>query len=108
MSRKAEVQERLLAIAAQLKTSGLWQSVAPETEAFASTEPFCLDSMAPLQWLQWVFLPRMQALLESGAPLPVTLAIAPYYEVALDAETAQRTVLLQRLSEFDQLFEPPK
>ena len=107
MSRKHDVQAHLLAIAQQLQDSGLWQSVAPDSEAFASTEPFCLDSMEPLQWLQWVFLPRMQALLESGAPLPVTLAIAPYYEVSLAEDVTQRTALLQRLTALDQLFESP-
>jgi len=107
MSREPDVQERLQAIEQQLKVSGLWQSVAPDSEAFASTEPFCVDSMTSLQWLQWVFLPRMQALLDAGAPLPVTLAIAPYYEVALEADIPQRAALLHCLSAFDQLFASP-
>lgn len=68
MSREQQVQERLQAIETQLKQSGLWQAVAPNSAAFASTEPFCVDTMTPLQWLQWIFLPRMQALLDAAAP----------------------------------------
>lgn len=107
MMREQQVQERLLAIETQLKTAGLWQAVAPNNEAFASTEPFCVDTMTPLQWLQWVFLPRMQALLDAGAALPVSLAIAPYYEVWLEGEIPERAQLLHCLNALDQLFESP-
>ncbi|WP_258876037.1 YqcC family protein, partial [Pseudomonas aeruginosa] len=29
-------------------------------EALASPEPFCVDTLALEQWLQWIFLPRMK------------------------------------------------
>lgn len=105
MNRHQQVQARLQATEQCLKESGLWQNQPPDSEAFACTEPFCVSTMLPLEWLQWVFLPRMQALLDAGAPLPVTLAIAPYYEVALDAAMPHRTRLLHCLTAFDNLFE---
>jgi 23S rRNA-/tRNA-specific pseudouridylate synthase len=37
-----------------------------------------------MEWLQWVLIPRMHQLLESE-PLPQNFAVAPYYEMALDA-----------------------
>lgn len=107
MSREQQVQERLLAIESFLKQAGLWQYVAPVSEAFASSEPFCIDTMTPLQWLQWVLLPKMQALLDAGALLPVKLAVTPYYEVSLEGVLPERARLLQLLCEFDQLFESP-
>lgn len=61
----------------------LWQAMPPAQEAFLSQEPFSLDTMAPEEWLQWVFIPRMHALLESGAPLPNQIAISPYIEEVL-------------------------
>ncbi|MBF0751122.1 MULTISPECIES: YqcC family protein [Pasteurellaceae] len=61
----------------------LWQAMPPAQEAFLSQEPFFLDTMAPEEWLQWVFIPRMQALLESHSPLPNKIAISPYIEEAL-------------------------
>lgn len=66
-----------------MQSLNLWQTVPPAQEAFLSEEPFSLDTMAPEEWLQWVFIPRMHALLESGAPLPNQIAISPYIEEAL-------------------------
>lgn len=106
MSRERQVQELLLAVEQLLKQAGLWQSTAPEAQAFTSTEPFFIDTMTPLQWLQWVFLPRMQTLLDASAPLPSALAVAPYYEEALDADIPQRTELLRLLTALDALFAP--
>ena len=61
-----------------------WQEQAPDSRAFASEQPFCLDTLEPLEWLQWVLIPRMHQLLDSGMPLPQNFAVAPYYEMALD------------------------
>lgn len=61
----------------------LWQAMPPAAEAFLSEEPFALDTMSPEEWLQWIFIPRMYALLESGAPLPSQIAISPYLEEAM-------------------------
>lgn len=105
MRREQHVRDRLQAIAQVLQEAGLWQSVAPEQAAFASHEPFCVDTMMPLEWLQWVFLPRMQALLDAGAPLPVKLALAPYYEMALDAGMPEKQALMTVLVRLDDLFE---
>ena len=61
----------------------LWQAVPPSQDAFLSEEPFSIDTMSAEEWLQWVFIPRMQALLESGATLPNKIAISPYIEEAM-------------------------
>ncbi|GLR08372.1 hypothetical protein COO59_13945 [Mixta theicola] len=104
MHREHQVRQGLLAIEALLKTHALWQNEAPESAAFDSTQPFFLDTMRPLQWLQWVLIPRMHALLDAGAALPQNFAIAPYYEMALDAGTPGRHELLAHLSALDALF----
>ena len=64
----------------------LWQSVPPQEAAFLSEQPFALDTMNPMEWLQWIFIPRMHALVESQAPLPRQIAISPYLEEALKEE----------------------
>jgi uncharacterized protein YqcC (DUF446 family) len=84
-----------------------WQEQAPEANAFASVEPFCLDTMEPLQWLQWVLIPRFYTLLETGAPLPQNFAVAPYYEVALTSDTPGYAALLSTLNQFDAFFQGP-
>lgn len=105
MSREMQVTQCLRKIENILQDAGLWQTCAPNFAAFDSQEPFCVDTMTPLQWLQWVFLPRMAALIGAGAALPDKLAIAPYYEVALEGDIPSRATLLHALNEIDQLFE---
>ncbi|AIX72717.1 MAG: YqcC family protein [Mixta calida] len=104
MHREHQVRQGLLAVEALLKKHALWRSEAPDTAAFDSTQPFFLDTMQPLEWLQWVLIPRMHALLDVGAQLPQNFAIAPYYEVALEADTPGRSALLTHLNALDALF----
>lgn len=104
MSREQQVRQRLLDVTQVMQDNGMWQSIAPDTEAFNSIEPFCVDTMLPLEWLQWVLLPRMQALLDAQAPLPKDFAIAPYYEEALEASVPGRVLLLIQLQALDDLF----
>lgn len=104
MHREHQVRQGLLAVEALLKTHALWQSEAPEAAAFDSTQPFFLDTMQPLEWLQWVLIPRMHALLDAEAALPQNFAIAPYYEVALETGMPGRRELLIHLSALDALF----
>lgn len=104
MSREQQVRQRLLDVARVMQDNGLWQTHAPDTAAFDSTEPFCVDTMLPLEWLQWVLLPRMQALLDGNAPLPKNFALTPYYEVALETSVSGRVLLLSQLQALDDLF----
>lgn len=97
--------QRLQQVEAVMREHDHWQVQSPEATAFASTEPFCLDTMEPLQWLQWVLIPRLYALIEAGAPLPQNFAIAPYYEVALPTDTPGYAALLVVLNQFDALFQ---
>lgn len=64
----------------------LWETTPPPAEALESDQPFCVESLSPTQWLQWVFIPRMHALIEAGAELPKNFAITPYLEEALKEE----------------------
>ena len=104
MTLDHRVRERLLAIEALLRETEHWQDSAPDSRAFASEQPFCLDTMEPIEWLQWVLIPRMRQLLESGMPLPQNFAVAPYYEMALDAAHPLREIILPPLSELDAFF----
>lgn len=104
MERHALVRQHLLAIEQVLRDHQLWQGVAPLPTAFESTQPFFMDTMEPHEWLQWVLIPRMHALIDSNLPLPVAFALAPYYEMALDAAHVGRESLLAALQELDVLF----
>ncbi|MGL5991750.1 MAG: YqcC family protein [Plesiomonas sp.] len=86
-----------------LVTLDLWRVMPPEAAAFKSTEPFSIDTMSAEQWLQWVFVPRMQALLDAKAPFPARFSITPYVEEALKNHP-HISLLLAPLQELDRLF----
>ncbi|ATG73240.1 hypothetical protein CGX12_16085 [Zobellella denitrificans] len=73
----AEPRALLYAIERELKVLSWWESSPPSAEALASTEPFCLDTLSFPQWLQFVLIPRMQALIDAGSPLPTRISIYP-------------------------------
>lgn len=104
MERQTLVRRHLLTIEQVLRDHALWQGLPPDPAVFESTQPFCMDTLQPHEWLQWVLIPRMQALLDSQHPLPTNFAIAPYYEMALDATRTERERLLAVLLELDALF----
>lgn len=104
MSVEIQIRQSLLALEHALKACALWQPLPPPGEAFASQQPFCLDTMTAEQWLQWVFLPRMHALLDSRAPLPQKVAILPYFEMAMAEREAEIAPLLAELARLDALF----
>jgi len=64
----------------QLREVELWQDTSPSRQALSSVEPFAIDTLEPQQWLQWVFLPKMHALIEAGHSLPKGFQLAPYFE----------------------------
>lgn len=76
----SETQRLLDRLQQQLQEHQLWQAQPPRAEAFESTVPFCYDTMHFEQWLQFVFIPKMQALLDAQLPLPSVISLAPMAE----------------------------
>ena len=77
---RTEIRSLLDALARELQTEQLWDTQPPSAEAMASTVPFMFDTLRIEQWLQWVFVPRVHALLDAGAPLPGNCSIHPLAE----------------------------
>ncbi|HDR1082203.1 TPA: YqcC family protein [Pasteurella multocida] len=87
-----------------MQSLGLWQMTPPPESAFLSEQPFALDTMSPTEWLQWIFIPRMYALIESEAELPNKISITPYLEEALK-EMDGLADLLSPISEIEKLLQ---
>lgn len=104
MTLHDNVREQLHIIEALLRKHDHWQTTVPDASVFASTQPFCMDTLEPLEWLQWVLIPQMHALLDSGQPLPQSFAVAPYYEMALDAGHPLRDKMICELQQLDIFF----
>ena len=88
----------LIDIEAHLRQMNLWEDQPPPAEALASSQPFCIDTLSFTQWLQFVFLPTLHGLIETGETLPAECAIAPMAEeyfsgLGLAAGALERTLL---------------
>ncbi|MEW5248264.1 YqcC family protein [Microbulbifer sp. 2201CG32-9] len=99
-----ELADQLLRLEAELRRLKLWSLETPTAEALASTEPFCLDTLTLPQWLQFVFLPRMRQLVESGQPLPRRCGIAPVAEEFFE-NSGHFHALIEQLREIDRRLE---
>jgi uncharacterized protein YqcC (DUF446 family) len=96
-----QVKQLLLQLENELKLQQLWSPLPPDAAALASTLPFCVDTL-PLQgWLQYVFIPRMQALLASGAALPANMSLLAIAEQAFAPLGGHTQALLQLIAELD-------
>ncbi|KLU15811.1 MULTISPECIES: YqcC family protein [Xenorhabdus] len=104
MSIEKQILHKLQLIEATMKMVGVWQNYPPKPEAFDSTEPFSIDTMSAEEWLQWVLIPRMRALIEQDASLPTAFSIAPYFEEAFKEDAARFLPLLEHLRALDNLF----
>lgn len=111
--RQHEVQQqecsRLLgAIQQELMRLQVWAAMPPPVERFASTLPFCVDTLSIEQWLQFVFLPRMQALLDADRELPQGSGLADYAEVCFRDRMVERRELIALLKAMDALLLAPR
>jgi uncharacterized protein YqcC (DUF446 family) len=94
----------LQAIEAELRGLQLWTESAPSAAALASQAPFCCDTMPLQQWLQYVLLPRMQALIDAQLPLPAEISICPIAEEAFTEFGATAWPLINRIADLDELL----
>ena len=101
---KTEVAEVLIDIEAQLRQLGLWDKIPPSTEALASTQPFCIDTLTLPQWLQFVFLPTMYQMLEEQQALPERCGIAPMAEEFFRGSGLAVDELVRSLEKIDGLL----
>lgn len=66
-----------------LRTEKYWRDLSPTAEALSSVEPFCIDTLSCTEWLQWVYIPRLRAIIEQRSDLPVGAQVYPYIGEAL-------------------------
>jgi uncharacterized protein YqcC (DUF446 family) len=97
-----EIASLLIDIEAELRRLRLWQAELPTAEALASTEPFCVDTLTFPQWLQFIFLPRMHALM-TVEQLPLgRCEITPLAEQYFGGGKLDVLALLRALDALDQ------
>ncbi len=88
----------------ELRRQNVWMTMPPSPDAINSTTPFCMDTLAFSQWLQWIFIPRIRAILDQGGRLPKGANMKPYAEEALRIEKLEAHPLLSLIEEFDRIM----
>ncbi len=79
------IKKHLLAIEKILKKYNLYSSTEPTEYMLSSTQPFSIDRLKPEEWLQFVFLPKMFALLEMNVDIQ-HFNVSAYIEESLHKE----------------------
>lgn len=87
-----------------MKQLGAWSDQPPAAEALQSSQPFCVDTLEFPQWLQFVFLPRMWALVHCGKPLPRVSGMAPMAEEHFRGRAESGRALIDELARMDHLL----
>jgi uncharacterized protein YqcC (DUF446 family) len=70
MSNHEQVGLALQSLQQVMSNLGHWSESGISINALASQQPFCLDTMNFSQWLQFVFIPNIQALINANQILP--------------------------------------
>lgn len=104
VAKAAVIADQLLLVERALRVQGWWDASPPSAQALASQEPFCVDTLDFAQWLQWIFLPRMKSIVESGAALPAVSGILPMAEHVYGVGNHAAADLLKALGDFDRLI----
>lgn len=85
-----------------LRTLALWQETPPSAEALASEMPFCLDTLAFHEWLQFILLDRFRQMLRREAMMPAEMALYPMATEVYKSSLAEHALLLQALARLDE------
>jgi uncharacterized protein YqcC (DUF446 family) len=104
MNLFVEAASLLIDIEAELRRLDLWEHEVPSAEALASTEPFCVDTLSFTQWLQFVFLPRMYALLEIERLPPGRCEVRPLAEQYFAEGQLPVAGLIEAIGRLDELL----
>lgn len=84
-----------------MKQANVWQEVPPTPEQLSSREPFSIDTLTILEWIQWVYIIRLRELLVENRALPKGSSVTPYAEEALKAMGLSLPRLLVALKKLD-------
>lgn len=90
----------------RLKHTKIWHVSQPTAAAFNSTLPFCTDTMSLEQWLRYVFIQRMRALVDAGKSLPTCCAITEHLEMVLTH--SEKNQIMEVTLAIDQLLTKQK
>ena len=83
----------LLQLEEELRRLDYWQAYPPDPALLMSEQPFCVDTLELHQWLQFIFIARLNALIEGNLPLPHGSGILPMAEQVYSDDIRHRRLL---------------
>lgn len=81
MSKKEKIKQILALLEDNLKNSELWSEEEISEEKRSSKVPFCADTLSYPEWLQFVFIRRMHAIVDGEDELPSASGLFPMAQV---------------------------
>ncbi|MEH6357493.1 MAG: YqcC family protein [Pseudomonadales bacterium] len=100
-----QLADILLELEAALRERQLWEAKPPSLVALSSQQPFCFDTLRFTQWLQFVFIERLKAIIECCAALPARSGIVPIAEENFKGVTYDARRIIYVLAQFDAFIE---
>ena len=87
-----------------LKSLDLWQTSQPDSIKLLSSAPFCCDTLAFEQWLQFVFIPKIYLMINQKQKLPSKIALTPMAQESFKSRTDKVEHLIVIINKIDQLL----
>jgi uncharacterized protein YqcC (DUF446 family) len=97
------VKTAIDAIEAEMKSIGLWQAAPLRPEQYHFQQAFGMDTMAYSQWLQFIFIPRVNNIIAEHGQFPKSRSVGVQAMREFDGVT-EASRLLALLSEFGAMF----
>ncbi len=88
-------------LASELKSHKLWQIQQPSTAELSSRAPFCCDTLAFEQWLQFIFIPKITMMINQQQPLPTKVSLTPMAEEAFKHLSTSAKPLIDVIQKID-------
>jgi uncharacterized protein YqcC (DUF446 family) len=104
MPDSALIKASIDKIEAEMKTAGMWSESPLPPEAYDFHQAFAMDTMAYSQWLQFVFVPRVNDLITSGGQFPSRSMVGTQAIREFDGDE-RAAGLVELLCRFDSLFD---
>ena len=98
------VRQHIEGIEAEMKRIGLWSDTPPHPEQFSFKRGFAGDTMAFDQWLQYVFIANVRAILDQRGQFPASSSVGSYAVREWDGSPFGTDHLIDLLIAFDRLF----
>ena len=99
-----QVGSLLMDLQIELRSMDCWSHETPSAQALASETPFAVDTLTFEQWLQFIFFPKMQYLVEHELPMPGACHIVPMAEEYFGSKPVKLGRLIKVLGQLDDVL----